>query len=290
MRMNSTLVTALFAASLVVLTGCPIPPLVVLPTELARGVELRSYTEQLTVEEGGAARWSITGGSLPTGLALDAESGAVTGVPTAAGTFAFTVQVSDQQLFPRIGERSYNIQIIQRLAVSSTLASAQVGVAYSEPIVATGGVTPYTFSLVGLPAGLSFDGTTGIISGTPVIADPSITLQVTVTDTGDPQQQRVANLTLVIRPQPLAFETTMLDDGVVNEAYTATIMTVDGRAPISFSVSDGLLPSGLSLNTSTGVISGTPTTAETSTFTIEAEDSDDPPTTITQEFTLTIAE
>ncbi len=281
---------AVLPLALAALVGCPLPPLVVLPDELPTGVEDRFYSEFLSIEEGVAARWSVSAGALPDGLTLDDETGELSGVPNDFGTFSFTIAVTDGQLAPRLGEQSYSLEILERLRVAADFDSLQVGVQDSLEIVATGGVEPYEFDVIGLPAGLNFDADTGVISGTPVIADPAVQLRITVTDSGDPQQARVTNVLLVIRPQPLAFVTTSLADATLDEPYSATIETVDGRAPVTFSVLDGLIPDGLRLDAETGEISGAPSEAGAFTFTIQAEDSDDPPTSITQEFTLTVLE
>lgn len=78
--------------------------------------------------------------------------------------------------------------------------------------------------------------------------------------------------------------TTDLPNGTVDTAYSQTLIA-DGTAPITWRITDGSLPDGLSLNESTGVITGTPTTADTYNFTVTAENSagsDD------KKFTLTI--
>jgi large repetitive protein len=64
-----------------------------------------------------------------------------------------------------------------------------------------------------------------------------------------------------------------LNAGTVGTAYSETIAAVNGVSPYTFAVSSGSLPAGCSLNTSTGVISGTPTTAATYTFSIQVTDS-----------------
>ncbi len=70
--------------------------------------------------------------------------------------------------------------------------------------------------------------------------------------------------------------TTSLPDGKVNAAYNATLAATPGTAgkAITWSVSVGELPAGLTLNSATGVISGTPTTVETQSFTVSAAEED----------------
>lgn len=85
-------------------------------------------------------------------------------------------------------------------------------------------------------------------------------------------------------PIPVA---SVLHDGVIGTAYSETISAQGGVSPYTFAVASGSLPAGLSLNTSTGVISGTPTTAGTSSFTIKATDTNG--STGTTNFSITVA-
>lgn len=82
--------------------------------------------------------------------------------------------------------------------------------------------------------------------------------------------------------------TTSLPNGTAGANYANTIATTGGLAPIGFSVAVGPLPPGLSLNTSNGLISGTPTAVGTYTFSINAADSNTPQTNDTQSYTVTI--
>ena len=89
-------------------------------------------------------------------------------------------------------------------------------------------------------------------------------------------------------PTPLAFVTTTLPDGVVNNSYSATIAVIGGTAPYTFKVSAGSLPSGLQLVASTGILSGALVQAGTSNFSIQVTDSSSPAQTATQAFTYTV--
>jgi len=109
--------------------------------------------------------WSLTSGALPAGLSLNASTGAITGTPTTAVTSTpLTFKVTDSG--SPAGTQSVNLTLTisaPTLAITtSSLPSGQVGTAYSATLVATGGTTPYTWSLTSgtLPAGLNLNAST----------------------------------------------------------------------------------------------------------------------------------
>jgi hypothetical protein len=150
---------------------------------------------------------------------------------------------------------------------SPLTASGTVGQAFSYQITATN--SPTSFNATGLPAGLSVNTTTGVISGTPTTAgNSSVTISATNSaGTGS------ATLALTIAPvqqtSPPAITSSLTASGTVGTAFTYQITATNG--PTSFNATG--LPAGLSVNTTTGVISGTPTAAGSSSVTISATNS-----------------
>ena len=200
-------------------------------------------------------------GTLPPGLTLNTSTGAVTGTPTAAGTF--TVKVTDAA-----GSSSTSCTITINGPLSVTCAAVNtgdVGVPFSSgPMTVTGGTAPYTFSIVGtLPPGLTLNTSTGAVTGTPTAAG---TFTVKVTDA-------VGNSStscLITINGPLQVTCQAVNTGDVGVPFNSGPMTVTGgTAPYTFSIV-GTLPPGLTLNTSTGAVTGTPTAA--GTFTVEVTD------------------
>jgi uncharacterized delta-60 repeat protein len=87
---------------------------------------------------------------------------------------------------------------------------------------------------------------------------------------------------------PLIITTTWLPDGIVTIEYNETLEATGGTSPYAWSVASGALPAGLSLNSSTGVISGIPSASGNFTFTIQVTDLSQPPQSFTQEFSINI--
>src|SRR2546427_2513203 len=235
-----------------------------------------SYSATLTASGGMAPYvWSISSGSLPPGLSLDSSSGVISGVPTSTGSYAFTVEVSDPPSFPQKSKKNLNATVQPKTLqiTTSGLPSGQVQAAYSAALAASGGTTPYSWSvsLGSLPAGLSLNASTGAISGTPTQSGTfSFTIQVS--DSGSKTAQQALSIQVAAVGQ-LSVTTTSLPQGTTGAAYSATLQANNGTTPYSWTISSGSLPAGLSLNASTGAISGTPTQSGAFSFTVQVTDS-----------------
>jgi subtilisin family serine protease len=167
---------------------------------------------------------------------------------------------------------------------TTSLPGGTVGSAYSQSLAATGGTPPYAWSLDAgtLPAGLTLS-PGGTLSGTPT-SPGSSTFTVRVTD--DLDQTDTQELTLVVAPPPVpTVTTTSLPGGTVGSAYSQSLAATGGTPPYAWSLDAGTLPAGLTLSPG-GTLSGTPTSAGGSTFTVRV--TDDLDQTDTQELTLAV--
>ena len=246
-------------------------------TSLANGTVGTAYS--VTLQEGGGVApftWSITGGTLPAGLSLNASTGAITGNPTTAGTFNITVKVADSGS-PQLSSTKQLSIIIAAPVLTVTTASLPAGdvsLAYSSTLTFSGGISPVTWSVTvgALPGGLTLNASTGQFSGTPTAAG-AFNFTVQASDSTNPVQQATKALSITINAQ-LAVSTSSLPNGTQGAAYNATLQSTGGTAPVNWSLFSGTLPPGLSLNASTGIISGTPSgSAGTSNFTVQTTDS-----------------
>ena len=179
------------------------------------------------------------------------------------------------------------------LSITTTsLPDGQVGSAYSATMSARGGRSPLSWSVNGgvLPHGLSLNGSTGVLSGTPAEVTSKRALTFKVTDSGSPPHANTASLTLSVAPAPLVISSSSLPSGTVGAAYSATLDASGGTAPYTWSASTGSLPPGLSLAAATGVISGTPAAPVTNlSVTITVSDSGSPALTHSAALTISIA-
>jgi hypothetical protein len=157
-------------------------PLAITTATLPAGTQNVGYSGTLQASGGQPPyAWSIIAGALPTGLNLNSSTGAITGTPSASGTSNFTVQVTDAN--SNTASKPFSITINTALAVTTTtLPAGTQSVAYNTTLTATGGQTPYTWSITvgALPSGLNLNSSTGAISGTPSGSGTSnFTVQVT---------------------------------------------------------------------------------------------------------------
>jgi hypothetical protein len=155
---------------------------------------------------------------------------------------------------------------------TSSLPTADVNLPYSATLQATVGIPPDTWSAAAgtLPAGLTLS-PAGQISGTPTMAG-TFGFIVQVADSETPPMTATKSLSITINPQLAVTTTSPLPDGTVGTAYSDTLASSGGTSPVTWAVTTGTLPAGLILTPATGAISGTPTTAGTSTFTVRATD------------------
>ena len=184
--------------------------------------------------------------------------------------------------------------VLPAITIAPTaLMAASADTAYNQTVTASGGTAPYTFSVTDgiFPKGLTM-ATNGTITGTPTVPGP-YSFTVTATDSstgaGAPFQNNQV-VTLVVNPPTVVITPTTLPAATLGSVYSATLTGGGGLAPYgSFRVVTGTLPAGLSISNA-GVISGTPTTAASSTFIVQVTDSTPSPGPYTgaQSYTLVV--
>ncbi|WP_199228409.1 putative Ig domain-containing protein [Caulobacter sp. D4A] len=254
------------------------PTITVAPTSLSNGQIGAAYSATITAS-GGTAPYSyaVTSGALPAGVTLSTV-GALSGTPTAGGTFTFDVTATDSSTgtgAPFTGVRSYTLTVsAPTITISpTTLGTVVVGTAVSQTITASGGTSGYTFAVTSgaLPAGLTLSG--DLLSGVPT-ASGSFNFTITATDSstgvGPYTGSRVYNVT--VGAPTLTMSPANLSAATQHSAYNETITATGGTSPYTYTVTSGALPTGVTLSTG-GVLSGTPTVTGTFNITIRATDS-----------------
>jgi hypothetical protein len=272
------------------------PPPSIVTTNLP--VATPTYIYSTTLAGSGGVpplNWSVASGALPAGLLIN-NAGTIYGTPTTGGTSNFTLKVTDSSGSPAgtlSTQESLSLTVAGLLTIpAATFPAATVNVPYSTTLVANGGLLPLSWKIYigSLPPGLALQGNTGVISGTPITAG-SYSFQVEVFDSSPTQQYYIGPIfTITVNPSgPVALRTTSLMDGTVNTPYVGTLVATGGNLPLNWVITGGGLPAGLTLNSTTGVISGTPTAAPgTYPFTVEVLDSSSPRETSTESLSITI--
>jgi hypothetical protein len=259
--------------TLVITTSSPLPA----------GAAASNYSQTLTAVGGsGTYTWAVAAGTLPGGLALNSATGVISGLPASPGTSQFEIKVTDgnQDTAAKLFSLTINPPLL--ITTTSPLPAATVTVAYSQTFAASGGAGGYSWSATGLPAWLMMS-TAGALTGTPPLTALDATFTVKVTDSANNSTSGVFTV-----PVTLAIITASpLPTGQVGVSYSQTVTAIGGTGTYTWAVSAGTLPSGLSLNSATGLISGPPGAAISgASFTIKVTDTNQ--VTVTKPFMLTI--
>ncbi len=272
--------------------GPTVGPVAILASTLPVGAVGIPYSYSIPASGGTPPYiYMLAAGTLPAGLRLSTK-GVISGIPVVGGTSSFTLQVTDSEAVPAGVTASLNLTIQGQLAVTSlSPPPGTVGVSYNTTLTAAGGILPYTWSLASgsLPAGLSLN-SAGVIFGTPT-ANGTSSFTVQVVDSESPPQAAPGQLNITINFITVTTQT--LAGGTVNVPYSAPPLAAEGGvAPYTWTIISGSLPTGLSLSSGcaggpTCTITGTPTAAGTSTFTVQVADSQQ--RTATARLSITVA-
>ncbi|MFM6973645.1 MAG: putative Ig domain-containing protein [Agromyces sp.] len=244
-------------------------PLITTSATLPQGLTVSAYSFTFAATSGTSPyTWSATG--LPGSLSLS-SSGVLSGTVATAGTYSFSVTVTDAASQSSSQTVSLTVVAPPPLVIATTtLANGVTTSAYSATLSATGGIAPYAWSATGLPTGLTLS-SGGVLSGTVTTAG-TYSFTVAVTDAVAQRSTRVLSLT--VAPPPLAITTTSLPNAMRSKTYSATLRATGGKPGYTWSIASGSLPAGLILTASTGVISGKATAAKgTYSFTVRVTDS-----------------
>ncbi|MBE7492088.1 MAG: putative Ig domain-containing protein [Planctomycetes bacterium] len=174
------------------------------PGALPAGTQNVAYSPVTFTATGGTPPYSWGATGLPAGMTMTA-GGVLQGTPTVNGSFNVQVTVTDSAT-PTPNTATANYTLLINIGGStpldittSALPNGTVGVGYNFTVSATGGVPAYSWSAVGLPAGLSINPATGTISGTPTTAG-TFPVTITVTDSDSPVNTDSQTFNITILP------------------------------------------------------------------------------------------
>jgi len=269
--------------------------LTVNPTTLTSATANSAYSSTLSATGGSATyTFAVTTGSLPSWLTLNANTGVLSGTPTKTGLSSFTITATDANSTTLKGSKAYTLAVnaASNLTVSpTTLINATANSTYNATASATGGSGTCTFAITtgSLPSWLTLNANTGVLSGMSTFTG-STSFTMTATDSATSTLKGSKAYTLTVNAaSSLTVSPTTLANAAANSAYSATVQATGGSGTYTFAVTTGSLPSWLTLNANTGVLSGTPTSAGSSSFTITATDSANSSLKGSKAYSLTVA-
>jgi hypothetical protein len=202
--------------------------------------------------------------ALPPGLSLNTSSGLVSGIPTEEGQFGVNFTASNGNGTGPAQTVLFTIDLDPPTITSSSVVLGTLGSPFSFTLDASPNPTAFQISSGTLPDGLSLSADTGVIAGTPKVSG---TFVVGVQARNSKGLGGVSTLTFSFAGIPPAITSALTTTGNAEQPFTYQI--VASKEATSYSVT-GTLPNGLSLNTGTGLISGTPTSVFEGTVTITA--------------------
>lgn len=237
----------------------------------------------------GTLTWSITAGVPPSGITIDGGTGILAGTPTSVGTFSFTVQITDGGSNTATKVFSLTINAVPTISTASPLPGGLVNVAYSATIQGANGTAPYAWSIQtgtgALCSGLNLNAATGAISGTPTQGQ-TCNFTVILTDAAGATATKAFALTITPGcTLPVITTASPLPSGTIGTAYSQTLACNNG--PCTWTATG--LPAGLSVNSSSGAITGTPTASGTFSLGVTATSSCGTQVGAPSTFLLTIA-
>lgn len=254
-------------AALTITTASPLPA----------GVVGVPYSQTLSATGGQPPySWSVVAGSLPTGLALAPSTGILNGTPSASGSINFTVQVSDgAQPTPLTTTKIFSLAvtatapILNTLNPSSTIAG---GPAFTLTVNGSNFASSSTVRWNGVNRTTTFVSGSQLTAAIPATDIATVgTASITVLNPGPSTSNA---LTFTISGPGLTITTNSpLPQGTVGASYSQTLAASGGTTPYTWSLTSGSLPTGLTLNPSSGAIEGTPSAVVNSTFTVRVSDS-----------------
>ncbi|MEV6342373.1 putative Ig domain-containing protein [Actinoplanes sp. NPDC051851] len=246
-----------------------LPPTLTMPSNASNHVG-EAVSLQATAANG-VSPYTYTASNLPPGLSINASTGAITGTVTTAGTYVVTVTATDANSVSGTGTYTH---VVYAALTLGTLADQTIdlGSKLSLTAVGAGGDGSYTYTATGLPTGGTINKNTGAIAGKPTVTGrflPTITVTDGIGGTASQQIVIIVNssTSLVFTAPSL----TSADQSTAKGTATSLTLTTNGSLlGLSPVLTISGLPTGLTLNATTGVISGTPTATGTYTVTATA--------------------
>jgi hypothetical protein len=226
--------------------------------------------------------YSVTSGTLPAGLSLNTSTGSVAGIPTATyptANVVFSVKDKNNVVASTTSTVSFTVGAAVVTPPATITATANLSVqnlkvgtamASFSPLTPSGGTTPYTYGVTSgtLPAGLSLDTSTGLVAGTPTATYPTANVVFSVKDKNNVVASTTNTVSFTVgaavAAPPVTINATAntsaqnLTVGKVMPSFSP-LTPSGGATPYTYSITSGSLPAGVTLNSSTGAVTGTPT-------------------------------
>ncbi len=235
------------------------------PPDAVRGAE---YYYKLTAKGTRPITWSMTG-TLPAGLEFDTETGVISGTPTTVqNSVSFSITVTNTiNGETKSDTKNYTMNVIAMPTIKTTELKGYIGYTFSGTLELSSSMSA-TWSITSgsLPKGLSLNSSSGVISGKPSKAG-TYPVTFTATTTYGSVSSRV-NIIINSRPVKPKINTSKFSEGTVGRAYSQRI-SFSGTEPVTFAIEN--LPDGLTFDTSTGELSGTPESSGIFTMNVTAE-------------------